>query len=325
MAMTVILPDRSSVPSPLHRHLIVVTGKGGVGKTTVATALGMLAAGRGRRTIVVEVGEQHRVPALFGVTPTRGEETPLDDGLWSITIDPYRALLEWIETQVGGRVPARVLGSSATFQYFVAAAPGAREVATMAKVWDLAQTERWGKRRNRFDTVVLDAPATGHALALLRSPATFAAIARVGPVANQAAHIRELLDDPGYSSYLAVTQAGEMAVSETIELEAKLRRGLGRRLETVVVNGVLPRRFDASELAETEQAAGAAGERGGGVAQTAARAARSLARQSAVQQAQIARLRRHRLPPVTVPFLFCSELDLDGVRTVAEHLGRRLD
>ena len=309
-----------------HRHLIVVTGKGGVGKTTVATALGLLAAQDGRRTVVVEVGEQHRVPELFGVRPQPGEEVELGDGLWSITIDPYRALLEWIQTQVGGRVPARVLGSSATFQYFVAAAPGAREVVTMAKVWDLAQTERWRRGRRGFDTVVLDAPATGHALAMLRSPRTFAAIARVGPIANQAAHIREFLDDPGYSSYLAVAQPGEMAVTEAIELEDRLRHGLGRRLEAVVVNGVLPRRFDAAELGETEAAARCVN--GGGdrdVALAAARAARSLARQGAAQQAQVARLRRHRLRVAAVPFLFCAELDLEGVRTVAEHLRRRLD
>ena len=311
------------MPASVFRHLIVVTGKGGVGKTTVATALGMLAAEHGRRTVVVEVGEQHRLPELYGAPASAGEETFLEDGLWSISIDPRRALLEWIETQVGGRMPARVLGSSSTFQYFVAAAPGAREVATMAKVWELAQTRRWGRGRQGFDTVVLDAPATGHALAMLRSPRTFAAIARVGPVANQAAHIREFLDDPGYSSYLAVAQAGEMAVTETIELEDRLRHGLGRRLEAVVVNGVLPRRFDARELAEAE-AAGRDGGAGGELARTAARAARSLAGRAGAQQSQIARLRRHRLRVASVPFLFTPELDLVGVRTVAGPLRRRL-
>lgn len=298
-----------------------------MGKTTVATALGLLLARRGRRTIVVEVGEQHRVPDLFGVAPQPGEEVQVADELWSLSIDPYQALLEWVQTQVGGRVPARVLGSSATFQYFVAAAPGAREVVTMAKVWDLAQTERWRRGRRGFDTVVLDAPATGHALAMLRSPRTFAAIARVGPIANQAARIREFLDDPGYSSYLAVAQAGEMAVSETIELEDRLRHGLGRRLEAVVVNGVLPRRFDGGELDRAEAAAhGLDGHRDGAtVAWSAARAARSLARQSAAQQTQIARLRRHRLRVAAVPFLFRATLDRDAIGTVADHLERRLD
>src|ERR1700722_8427173 len=123
--------------SLLERQLVVVTGKGGVGKTTISAALGIAAAERGMRTIVAEVGGQQRLPELFGHAPREdGEETRLREDLWSISIDPDRALLEWLQS-LGGRVPGRLLASSGTFQYFAAAAPGAREIVSMVKVWEL--------------------------------------------------------------------------------------------------------------------------------------------------------------------------------------------
>src|SRR5271157_3048707 len=103
---------RTTMTSPLERKLLVVTGKGGVGKTTVAAAVGLLAAGRGLRTIVVEVGDQSRLPNLFD-HPARepGVETRLQEHLWSISIDPDRALTEWLQA-LGGRVSGRMLASS---------------------------------------------------------------------------------------------------------------------------------------------------------------------------------------------------------------------
>src|SRR5271166_1988441 len=190
--------------SLLDRKLLVVTGKGGVGKTTIAAAIGLLAARRGLRTIVVEVGDHGRIGELFTLGTGRpGVETRLQEGLSSITIDPDRVLLEWVQ-ELGGRVPGRVLASSGTFQYFAAAAPGAKELFGMVKIWELTQGRRWQRRASGYDLVVLDAPATGHALGMLRSPQTFGSIARVGPVAAQANKVRELLADPNRSAYLAV-------------------------------------------------------------------------------------------------------------------------
>jgi anion-transporting ATPase len=310
------------MPSLLDRKLVLVTGKGGVGKTTMAAAVGLVAAAQGLRTIVVEVGDQRRLPALFGVGAGAepGAEIELAEGLWGTSIDTHRSLLEWMETQLGGRVPARLLGSSNTFQYFVAAAPGAREVVTMAKVWELAQSERWRKRAVGYDLVVLDAPATGHALAMLRSPRTFAQIARMGPIFTLAERVREFLDDPGYSAYLGVAQATEMAVSETLELEDRLRHQLGRRLQAVIVNGVLPRRFKPAELAQLDQAA----DHRDGLPSAAARAARSIQRRAADQQNQVARLRRHRFEVTSIPFVFEPELGVAEVQVIADTLERRL-
>ena len=179
--------------SLLDRKLIVLTGKGGVGKTTISAALGPARGRRGLRTIVVEMGEQRRLAELFG---RRRAPAPEDAGarsrrradrqnLWSISIDPDQALLEWLQS-LGGRVSGRVLASSGTFQYFAAAAPGAKELISMVKIWKLTESRRAARKRpGGYDLVILDAPATGHALGMLHSPQTFGAIARVGPIASQ--------------------------------------------------------------------------------------------------------------------------------------------
>src|SRR5450631_2002120 len=190
----------------------------------MAAALGLLAAERGRRTVVVEFGEQSRLAGLFGKPPAEpGSELRLAPGLSSISIDPDRALLEWLQA-LGGRVSGRILASSGTFQYFAAAAPGAREIVSMVKVWQLTR----GKRRSGFDLVILDAPATGHALGMLRSPKTFGAIARVGPIVRQTKQVQELLADPEQTDYVAVALGSELAVTETIEFQQGLQDAVGR-------------------------------------------------------------------------------------------------
>jgi anion-transporting ArsA/GET3 family ATPase len=330
----------AGIPSLLQRRLLVVTGKGGVGKTTIAAALGLAAAERGLRTIVVELGDQRRLPGLFagatsradghpggddtaagigigaeaGVGAKAGEETALAENLWSVTIDLDRALLQWLQT-LGGRVPGRVLAGSGTFQYFAAAAPGARELVSMVKIWELTREDRWRRRAQRYDLVVLDAPATGHALGLLRSPHTFGAIARVGPIFGQAEQVRELLEDPVQTGYLAVAQPTEMAVGETIDLQSGLQAQLGCELDCAVVNATLPSRFDGAEMA---QIAGLNGR--SSIKRSAALAARAVHERARIQHNQIARLRRHGLSVHTVPFVFSAELDLDAIRS----LGRRL-
>jgi anion-transporting ArsA/GET3 family ATPase len=312
--------------SPLQRELLVVTGKGGVGKTTLASALGLLASERGLHTIVVEVGEQARLPALFGLPePEPGVETQLEDGLSSLTIDPDRALMEWLQA-LGGRVSGRVLASSSTFQYFAAAAPGAKELISMVKIWELTQGRRWRGRERGYDLVVLDAPATGHALGMLGSPGTFGRIARVGPIASQAEHVRALLEDPARSSYFAVAQGTEMAIAETLELQDRLRDQHDRELDAVVVNGVLPQRFDASELgrlAPLEDGAGRASSTAT-VRRSALLAARAVSERARFQRNQLARLRRRSFPVIAVPFQFTAELDLPSVRRISAHLRRTL-
>ena len=308
--------------SLLHRKLLVLTGKGGVGKTTVSAALGLLAADRGLRTIVVEMGQQRRLAELFGVVTgdgaqDAGAETELRPNLWSISIDPDRALLEWLQS-LGGRVSGRVLASSGTFQYFAAAAPGAKELISMVKIWRLTEGRRAAhRRRGAYDLVILDAPATGHALGMLHSPQTFGTIARVGPIASQTKQVGELLSDPVRSAYLAVALPTEMAVTETLELQDGLHRQIDRSLDGVIVNGTLPRRFSAVELTRIESLNAS-----DPATSSAALAARAVHDRASFQHNQLARLRRRNFEVHPLPFLFVPELDLPAIERIAGHLSR---
>ncbi len=303
----------------LERDLVVVTGKGGVGKTTVAAALGLLAAAGGRRTIVCEVGSQQRLPSIFGVPAGEvGGEVELADGLFQTSIDPMSAIEEWIARQLGSKSLTQVLARSNAFQYFVAAAPGAREVLTIAKAWELGQTERWDKKASGYDTVIVDAPASGHGIGLLRSPGTMEGVTRgVGPVASQAKKIRLVLEDPARSAYVGVAHAAELPVSETIELDPLLHGAVGRGLDAVVCNAVLPRRFGGPELESLASA-------DGGVPVAVRSATVGHAARVREQQSQLRRLRKHAVAPVaTLPFVPAPELGLEDVRALADELAKR--
>jgi anion-transporting ArsA/GET3 family ATPase len=304
------------------RRLLYVTGKGGVGKTTVAAALGLAAAEAGRRTIVCEVAEQDRVSRAFKREGVVAEtEVELAQNLWAITIDPRRALEEWLGRQLGG-AGLRVLARSSAFQYFVAAAPGAKELITIAKVWELAQLERWDRRARTYDLVVVDAPSSGHGVAMLTTPRTFGEIARVGPIRRQAFKVRDLLADPERTGYLAVALPEEMPVNETLDLERRLPEAVGHGLSAIVVNALWPERFSAAD-AEALRAASADGH--APQAAAAVRAALSAHTRARSQRSHLRRLRRATSARVvTLPYLFESELGLPEYERLARDLGRKL-
>jgi anion-transporting ArsA/GET3 family ATPase len=287
----------------------VVTGKGGVGKTAVAAALGLVAARRGLRTIVAEVARRDDVSRALGGEGLQEEE--LAPGLHHVSIDPEQAMELYLADQLASRALADVLTSSRTFTYLAAATPGMRELLTVGKVWELAQEDRRTPGARPYDLVVLDAPGTGHGVAILSAPRTFAQVARVGRIARQGRTIEAMLSDPARTGVVAVARPEEMPVSETLSLEVAVRREIGLDVELVVANGVLPQRFSADDVRRLQ-----------GVPDgPEVRAALHAAARSRAQRAQLRRLRRGvRAPVATLPFVF----DGDILASLARDLDRAL-
>ena len=300
----------------LDKRLLFVTGKGGVGKSTVATALGLLSARRGLRTIVAELASQERLQGLF--SRDEGEqfrELELAPGLFTISIDPQQAMEEYLRVK-GGTI-GQALGSSRLFQAFAMATPGMRELLSIGKVWELAQLNRRTRGAAPYDLVIVDAPATGHGVGLLRTPRTFADIARVGPIAHQGQTIADTIADSEFTGVIAVATPEEMPVNETVALAGELARD-GLPLDLVVVNALYPARFDAAEIDELE---GALTRTRSALARSALRAALSEHARAATQREQRDRLHaRVDCQLVELPYVFADEIALPQLQSLADVL-----
>ena len=303
------------------KRLVFVTGKGGVGKTTVAAALGLAAARAGKRTIICEVARQERVSRAFHREGVGPKETELADDLYAISVDPQRALEEYLEDQLGSKRLAGLMFGNRIFDYFAAATPGARELATIGKVWELAQLQRRRRENAPYDLVVVDAPASGHGLGLLGTPKTFREAVGVGPIHRQAGIINDFITDPDTTGLVVVALPEEMPVNETVELEQRLDDELGMHIDQVVVNAMLPERFTADEYEQITSANGSHPVTG---VRAALRAARSEYSQAKSQRSQLRRLKREADAPVaTLPFLFEADLDLESFERLSAELERR--
>ena len=307
----------AGVPELLDKRLVFVTGKGGVGKTTVAIALGMRAAAAGRKTIVCEVSAQENASRLFHRAQVGFHEVEMRENLWAISIDPDESMREYVLLQLKVRAMRDLLFRSRIFSYLAAATPGLKELVTIGKIWELAQLDRKVKGAGKYDLVIVDAPATGHGIGFLQTPRTFAGIARVGPIHSQAEQLDAFITDQSLAGVAIVSLPEEMPVNETGVLERELRDEVGIAVDRVYMNALYPERFSAREA---EQLAALAGQEDGGV-RAAVRAALSEHRRARSQRAQLARLRRRVQAPVrTLPFIFEPELGVEGAQRLAARL-----
>ena len=235
------------------RRLLILSGKGGVGKSTVAVALGLKAAEQGLETLICEMGENEKIAPLFGRGASAFRETPLGvPRLSSIYLDPQEAFNDYVRASLRLAALARPLIESRLIRAFVQAAPGLKEIMTLTKLMELERAqERRGKPK--YDLIILDAPATGHGMSLFRSPMLAMRATKVGPIYQKAKLISDLLSDATRTRMHIVTLAEEMPVAETLEMIAAMRSDLHIPLGDIVINAVAPSAFQSgsNELLET--------------------------------------------------------------------------
>jgi anion-transporting ArsA/GET3 family ATPase len=309
----------------LDRRLLFVTGKGGVGKTTIAAALGHLAASRGKRTLLCEVDAKGDLAGAFETGPTAFKEREIAPGLWAMSMDTEASLKEYLGLQLKVPLLARLGPLARTFDFVANAAPGVKEILIVGKLC-------YEVRERHYDLVVVDAPASGHIVGQLAAPAAMKDLVKVGVVRDQTDWMLDILGDPARTGAVIVATPEEMPVTETVELADRLRDGTVVDLAAVVVNRVLPELFTHGEerifraLCEPEHAAALA---------KAVNAAVGPLLDGADLAVKLRRTRaehlgalRTGLPPGTellyVPELFQRSHGVRATRQIAEALGAEL-
>ncbi len=289
------------------RRLVIVTGKGGTGKTTVAATLGLAAVRAGRRVLVAEMGRDEHVarllrPGAGNVGYAGAEVMP---GLRVMRIDPFEALAEYLGLQLGGRALVDLVLRNRGFRQLMEAAPGWRELITLGKVWHLAQqTDDVGAVL--YDLIIVDAPATGHGVTFLDVPRVVVSAVGAGPLHRHSEWVAEMIRDRDHTLLLPVALAEELPVRETTELVQRLRDDIGVAVDRVVVNAVMDAPFPPGLESLPRALAGLAGDRDLGAlpppGQLAHCAAYLASRHALNREYRLELARRTELPVVTLPY-----------------------
>jgi len=298
--------------------LIIVAGKGGVGKTAVTSALAIAASGAGLRTLVVEVEGKDAIGSMFGHDGLTYDELTLvhaaEDhaGVTARTITPDDALLDYLSGRGLQRISKRLV-SSGILDIVSTAVPGIRDILVLGKVKQLERSGEW-------DLILLDAPAAGHAITFLRSARGLADAVRSGPINAQAEEVLGLLNDPARCRVVLVTIPEETPVNELIETAYSLEEDVGVALGPVVVNGVFPELagLDEDPLDAAEEAGIALLADEGDLLRESSAFRRS---REAIQAGQLVRMAEDLpLQQLRLPYLFTSELTRNDMDHLAEVL-----
>ena len=228
-----------------EKRFVVITGKGGVGKTTMCAAEAVALAAGGKRVLVAMCNAKERLSTMLGADPIGPDVVAVSDNIWAVNIEPDRALHEYGVLVMHSQVLARTLFDNKYVHAFLRAVPGMQEWSMLGKAW-WHTTERRSDGRFKYDVVILDAPATGHGLHMLRVPKVILDVVPPGLLRRDAERAWALFRDPKQCAIVVVTLPEEMPTTETIELAASLSE-LGLPLTRVVANCVLSPLFTPAE------------------------------------------------------------------------------
>jgi anion-transporting ArsA/GET3 family ATPase len=312
----------------LDRKLVFVTGKGGVGKTTIAAALAWLAAERGKKTLVCEIDAKGDLASFYETGPTRFEEREVAPRLWAMSMDTEASLKQYLSLQLKLPLVARIGPLAKMFDFVASAAPGVKEIVTVGKLC-------WEVRERHYDFIVVDASASGHIVSQLAAPQAINQLVQVGLVRQQTGWMLDILGDRKVTGLVVVATPAEMPVSETLELTERVREETNVDLAAVVVNRVLPELFSRGEEEVFEHFEGESGtpasrilekELGGSIT-SLLQAARLTVTMRRARTEHLERLRQAidpTIPMLYMPYLFFRAHGLRATHQIADALSAEL-
>ncbi len=302
--------------SLFDKRLVFVTGKGGVGKSTVCAALAMRLASQGKQVLVCMCNAKERMSVMLGSGPIGSNITPARPNLFAVNIDPDSALDEFARSVLKSRTIARTIDSKYV-RGFLRAVPGMPEWTMLGKAW-WHTTEKLNDLNYKYDTVIFDAPATGHGLDMLRVPQVIADVAPPGLLRRFADDALSLLRDPVRTAVVLVTLPEEMPTQETIELSQALTNELRLPIGRVIVNCVLPPLFSKEERVVLEASTHIAAT---DATHSAVVSARARAIRERVQGESLLRLGRElTVQPSYLPLLFDEAAEPKAIEALSQRL-----
>ncbi len=293
------------------------TGKGGVGKTTVASAFALACARRGEKTLLVQIHTKDKVSLMFGSEEVGTDIVEVEENLFAVNAAPSSAMEEYALMLLKVRIVYKAVFENRIIQSFLKAIPGLNELVLLGKTYFHATETENG--RYVWDKVVVDAPATGHGLFFLQIPDVVTSILSAGPMYEEARKMQEVIRDPEFTVLNIVTLPEEMPVNETRMLYEAATEKLSVPLGLVVANGVYDPLFDEAELAALPEPADDHD-------RAIFEAARFRVKRTQLQQRYLTELYETTpLPVVEFPYVFAETIDFVAVRTMAESLTAQIE
>jgi anion-transporting ArsA/GET3 family ATPase len=303
--------------------MIIVAGKGGVGRTTVAVALGLALARRGRRTLLAHVRCKQRLAEMLGCETVDQKIRQVAPQLWAVNMEPRSAIREMGLLVLRYRALYKVVLENRLVRSFLRAVPALEEYSMIGKAW-YHTTEKTEAGESRYETVIFDGPATGHLISMLRIPQVILETVPEGPLTRDAHKAYALLRDPQRTVMWLVTLAEELAVSEAVDLYRAAGEELGIAVEQLVVNALYPGDLTATPALDRALLAA----RSGPVEplREMMRAVETVRQRRAINDYHLSEISRQiPLTPLQLPHLFADQINRDALAPLIDEIDAALE